>query len=1117
MTSVCSTKWYCLLFRFRAFSAVVLLLLVTAGMTTQALAQLPQTAVGHVSAPMSVTVKITTAGVLASVQALDPSQVVLPGTLSPDFMASLGTCTPGPVTVGQSCHVQVTFSPQYPGLRVGAVQLLDSTGAVLGMAYVNGQGMGPLAAFEITTSAAQTSTIATTLGYSVATDSWGNVYSLNLNGTVLVKPSADLAAAGALPKTLLVHGLDGAYGIAVDAVGNIYFGDYGNGRVVVVPYKGGSQTTLPITGTITPYGLALDGLGNLFIADKDNNRVVKTSVTGGTLAAVGTGLKAPTSVAVDAAGNVYISDTGNSRVVKVAAATGTQTVVTGLNGLAGLAVDAAGSIYGVNNNNQIVVAPPATGSLNVVSTLSLKSPHGVAVDMQGNLYIAEFNGRVLKVNRHEDAVNGLAIKFPLTFASGSVRASVAVENVGNQSLHVPEVSGTDQALQVNPTAFALLSGGFGACFAVNQTADTVLSAGARCQLGIQFQPPEPTGKTEVFNDSVTLTPTDQVGFELLSLSGTDEGVQMSLSASPSTSTTYGKSVTVTVRLSPNVGLPSGVVIYLLDGLSGPQISVSNGVAIIPLGVIGAGTHSLEVDFYPTGQTTSLVTKTLSLNVSALPLTIRVNNQSRYYGSLNPPLTGSLTGPVATSQADIDGISVVYTTPATAASAVGTYSIAPLIVDPNNKQGNYVITIIPGTLKVGALPLVITPDGGKTKPYGQLFTAFTGTITGNLKNGDAATVVYSSLGAPSTAAGGTYDIVAASLKFSSGTASNYSITAVTAKDGLTVTPVAITITPDGGKTKIYGKTSPILTGVATGLLNGDTVLVQYASTGSAMTAPVGSYDITVKSYVFTKGSASSYTVTTKTATAGLTIKPATLVLTAFNKSRTYGQANPVFAGTIVGQLLGDGITAIYSTTATQSSPAGSTFPIVPSPVDPNNKMGNYTPVFSDGTLSIKQAMLTATADNQTSVYGAPLPAFTGALSGVGATEAVTDGITVTGTTTATPASAPKAYTITTQVNDPNHKLSNYILTKKNGLLTMVAAPLTVVVDNQTWVIGQPMPTLTGTLTGVVSGDGITVTYSTTATSSSPAGTYPITATLNDPNKKLGNYTVTVTTGTMTVTN
>jgi hypothetical protein len=82
-------------------------------------------------------------------------------------------------------------------------------------------------------------------------------------------------------------------------------------------------------------------------------------------------------------------------------------------------------------------------------------------------------------------------------------------------------------------------------------------------------------------------------------------------------------------------------------------------------------------------------------------------------------------------------------------------------------------------------------------------------------------------------------------------------------------------------------------------------------------------------------------------------------------------------------------------------------------------------------------------------------------------------------------------------------------------TVTPAPLTVTADNLGMVYGSPVPTLTGTLTGVVNGDNIPATYSTSATSSSDVGTYAITATLNDPDGRLSNYGVTNNSGTLTI--
>jgi hypothetical protein len=64
-------------------------------------------------------------------------------------------------------------------------------------------------------------------------------------------------------------------------------------------------------------------------------------------------------------------------------------------------------------------------------------------------------------------------------------------------------------------------------------------------------------------------------------------------------------------------------------------------------------------------------------------------------------------------------------------------------------------------------------------------------------------------------------------------------------------------------------------------------------------------------------------------------------------------------------------------------------------------------------------------------------------------------------------------------------------------------------------GDPNPVFTGIIAGLASGDTITVTYSTTANQSSSVGDYQIVATLHDPDGHLGNYQVTVNTGTLSI--
>ena len=82
--------------------------------------------------------------------------------------------------------------------------------------------------------------------------------------------------------------------------------------------------------------------------------------------------------------------------------------------------------------------------------------------------------------------------------------------------------------------------------------------------------------------------------------------------------------------------------------------------------------------------------------------------------------------------------------------------------------------------------------------------------------------------------------------------------------------------------------------------------------------------------------------------------------------------------------------------------------------------------------------------------------------------------------------------------------------------MTPAPLVVTPDNLIRLYGAANPALTGTITGVQNNDPITATYATSAAATSGVGEYPITSTLNDPMNLLGNYAVTTSAGTLTVT-
>jgi hypothetical protein len=89
------------------------------------------------------------------------------------------------------------------------------------------------------------------------------------------------------------------------------------------------------------------------------------------------------------------------------------------------------------------------------------------------------------------------------------------------------------------------------------------------------------------------------------------------------------------------------------------------------------------------------------------------------------------------------------------------------------------------------------------------------------------------------------------------------------------------------------------------------------------------------------------------------------------------------------------------------------------------------------------------------------------------------------------------------------------------LTVNKAVLAVTPNPVSRPYGTANPVFSGSVTGMVAGDGITPTYYSAATVSTVAGVYSsgvnaISASLNDPNSKLGNYLITSNHGTLTIT-
>ena len=243
----------------------------------------------------------------------------------------------------------------------------------------------------------------------------------------------------------------------------------------------------------------------------------------------------------------------------------------------------------------------------------------------------------------------------------------------------------------------------------------------------------------------------------------------------------------------------------------------------------------------------------------------------------------------------------------------------------------------------------------------------------------------------------------------------------------------------------------------------------------------------------------------TDSVSLVVSPAPLTVTASNASRPLARPIRRSRAPSAGVTNGDNITAIYSCSATASSPVG-TYPIVPGLMDPDNRQTNYTVTLVNGTLTITGTPILAWTNPAPITYGAPLTS-----NQLNATTSVPGSFAYNPTN----GTVLDAGTNTLSVIFTPADTVDYSSVTNSVSLVVLPAPLTVTASNASQPYGQIDPVFTGAITGVTNGDNITATYSCSATASSPAGTYPIVPGLADPDNRQTNYTVTLVNGTLTI--
>ncbi len=445
-------------------------------------------------APCSVTMPVNFT--MATNATIGSVQVVTQGITGLDFQLGSGNTCTGAISAGNSCTVNVTFAPIAPGLRLGAVKLLDNGGNLLATHQIYGIGQGPAVAFSPLTSFVQNTGAYPLSGpKGVAVDAAGDIFIADTgNGRVV-----EVAGNGSGVQTVGT-GLSSPRGLAVDGAGNLFIADSGLDEVVEVPAGCTSSACQSVVYNSAPHpgpvGVTVDGIGDLFIAD--NSLGVLEIPAGCTSSscriAVGSGWSQPAALTVDAAGDLFVADPGIPAVVEVpagCASSACQTKVgNGWSQPESVAVDAAGDVIVADAGLDAVVEVPAgcTGSscrITLASTaqLSLGSgfqPFDATVDARGVVYIADYGINRLDVILQEFQSLNFS-ESTVGNVSGDSPESILFQNIGNRALNA-----ISPGLVLTDTSdFTQVSG---PGIPADCTTTFSLVPGAACNLSINFDP-----------------------------------------------------------------------------------------------------------------------------------------------------------------------------------------------------------------------------------------------------------------------------------------------------------------------------------------------------------------------------------------------------------------------------------------------------------------------------------------------------------------------------------------------------------------------------------------------------------------------------------------------------
>ncbi|MDQ6891269.1 MAG: hypothetical protein M3167_01130 [Acidobacteriota bacterium] len=259
----------------------------------------------------------------------------------------------------------------------------------------------------------------------------------------------------------------GPLGVTAEASGNLWVADQDDGfdgQYIKKITPGGVVINLILYPSFDPIAVAVSYSGSLYVLDLDGtlwkiSTDLKSSLLLTVLPEFPFGSSVEWGLAVDGAGDVYVS--GHNKIQKVSPE-GTVTTLAGsgdpgsadgagalasFRGPAGLAVDLSGNVYVADRGNNTIRKVTPSG---IVTTLagsgspgsadgtgtaaSFNSPAGVALDASGNLYVADSaNNKIRKITLPRSTERCVSGSTTLCLSGGRFKVTTEWATAAGQS------------------------------------------------------------------------------------------------------------------------------------------------------------------------------------------------------------------------------------------------------------------------------------------------------------------------------------------------------------------------------------------------------------------------------------------------------------------------------------------------------------------------------------------------------------------------------------------------------------------------------------------------------------------------------------------------------------